>query len=187
MRVIAALVCCPALLAVARPAECMQAPPPRLEPGTRIRLEASGVGGRLTGTVEEVSADTLMVRVDGDAPGLAVIVPTNSVTRLDVRRERSMTVEGLGLGVLAGTLLAVLASPDVVDENGNCTTAACLAYKVSPRLDKRIEVLSLAGALLGAIVGSTTRTTTWATVDLQRLNVGPTADGGLAFGVRISF
>ncbi|HKE89350.1 MAG TPA: hypothetical protein VKB45_03370 [Gemmatimonadales bacterium] len=185
MRIIAALVWCPALLAVARPAECMQAP--RLEPGTRIRLDASGVGGRLTGTVEEVSADTLMVRVDGDAPGLALLVPTDSVTRLEVQRDRRMTIEGAGLGVLAGTLLAVLASPDVVDENGNCTTAACLAYKVSPHVGTRIKVLSVAGALLGAIVGSTTKTMTWANVDLQRLDVSATGDGGLALGVRISF
>ena len=185
MRRIAVVLWCPALLAFARSAQCLQAP--RLDSGSRIRLDAPSLGGRLTGILEEAGSDTLIVRVDGDAPGLVLLVPTDSVTRLEVRRERRMTLEGAGLGVLAGTLLAVVASPDLVDEDGNCTTAACLAYKVSPHVGTRIEVLGLAGALLGAIVGSSTKTTTWASVDLRRLNVAATANGGLALGVRISF
>jgi hypothetical protein len=185
MRPLAAIVWPLALLALARPAECIQTP--RIDPGTRIRLDAPSLGGRLTGTLEEVASDTLVVRVDGDAPGLALLVPADSVTRLDVRRERSMALEGGGLGVLAGTLLAVVASPDVLDENGRCTTLACLAYKVSPEMGTRIEVLGMVGALLGTIVGSAAKTATWAPVDLQRLHVGATGDGGLALGLRISF
>jgi hypothetical protein len=51
----------------------------------------------------------------------------------------------------------------------------------------RIEVLGMVDALLGTIVGSAAKTATWAPVDLQRLHVGATGDGGLALGLRISF
>lgn len=185
MRSLAALVWCLAALAATRPAVGQRVA--GLGPGARIRLEAPSLGGQLTGTLVGWEFDTLRVRVDGDTPGLALIVPAGSVTRLDVRRERRMTLEGTGLGVLAGTLLALAASPEVVDEDGNCTTLECLAYHVSPRLETRLAVLGVTGALLGTIVGSETKTARWATVPWPRLSVGATPDGGLSLGVRISF
>jgi len=185
MRFPVALLCWPVLLAVSRPTLCAQAP--RLEPGARIRFDAPSLGGRLTGTLVAWEPDTLVVRVDGYAQGLGLILPVDSVTRIDVRRERRMTLEGLGVGLLGGTLLALAASPDWLDENGNCTTLSCLAYKVSPHLDTRIAVLGFTGALLGTIIGSETKKATWAPVHLERLNLGPAPDGGLALGVRITF
>lgn len=185
MRRLVALVWWPASLALLRPAECTQTP--RIEPGSRIRFDAPSLGGRLMGTVVSLESDTLIVRVDGDAAGLQTIVPADSVTRLDVRGERRMIPEGTALGLLAGIVLAAIADPNSVDENGECTTLPCLAYEVSPSLDTRVAVLSVAGVLVGAIMGSQTKTTTWATVPLQGLRVGPTPDGGMALGVRISF
>jgi len=185
MRRLATLVWCTTLLLIARPAECAQAPRPN--PGARIRLDAGSLGYQMTGTLVRWEVDTLVVQVDGDAPGLALIVPEDSVSRLDVRRERSMAGEGALLGGLAGTVLALIASPDVLDENGKCTTLECLAYQVSPKVDTRIGVLAGVGILLGLIVGSETKTVTWSPVPLQRLTVGSTPNGGLALGVRISF
>jgi hypothetical protein len=185
MHRLVALVWWPAFLALLRPAECTQAP--RLEPGSRIRFDARSLGGRLIGTLVAWESDTLVVKVDGDAEGLHTIVPADSVTRLDVRGERRMTLEGAALGLLGGTLLALVADPSWLDENGDCTTLPCLAYEVSPNLDTRVAVLSVAGTLLGTIIGSETKRATWATVPLQGLRVGPTQDGGLALGVRISF
>ena len=173
------------LLAPPTPAACAQAPRPG--PGARIRFDAPSLGGRLTGTLVAWESDTLVVRVDGDAEGLALIVPADSVTRIDVRRERRMTLEGAGVGLLGGTLLALVASPDWVDENGDCLTLPCLAYKVSPNLDTRVAVLGFVGTLLGTIVGSETKHVTWAPVHLEGLNVGPAPNGGLTLGVRISF
>lgn len=185
MRQPALLVWCFALLTLAPPAECTQST--RLKPGARIRFDASSLGDRMTGSLVRWETDTLIVRVDGDAPGLALVIPTDSVTRLDVQHERAMTLEGLGLGVLAGSVLALVADPDALDEDGNCTTAQCLAYQVSPILGTRVRVLAGLGALLGIIVGSETKTQTWSAIPLDRLTIDGTSDGGLALGVRIWF
>ena len=112
------------------------------------------------------------------SPSSVASASADSVARIDVRRERRMTLEGAGVGLLAGTLLALAASPDWVDENGDCTTPQCLAYRVLPDLDTRVAVLGVTGVLLGVIIGSETRTATWATVHLKRLNVGAAQDGG---------
>jgi len=185
VRPLVALLPCSALLAVSRPALGMQTP--RIDPGTRIQFEVPSLGGWQTGTLLAWESDTLLVRVEGDARGLGLRVPADSITQLVVRRERAMTLEGAGVGLLAGALLALAASPDWVDENGNCTTPECLAYKVSPHLDTRLAVFGGAGLLLGTIVGSETKTATWAKVNLQRVSVSGTQDGGLALGLRISF
>lgn len=184
MRRLVALVWWPACLALLRPAECTQTP--RIEPGSRIRFDAPSLGGRLMGTLVSWESDTLVVKVDGDAEGLQTIVPAKSVTRLDVHGERRMTPEGAALGLLGGIVLALVADPNWVDENGDCALP-CLAYEMSPNLGTRVAVLSAAGVVLGAIMGSATKTSTWATVPLQGLQVGPAPDGGLALGVRISF
>jgi len=186
MRRLATLVWCSTSLLIARPAECAQQAT-RLNPGVRIRFDAASFGDQMTGTLVSWEVDTLVVQVDGDAPGLALMVPEDSVSRLDVRRERTMAAEGALLGGLAGTVLAVVASPDVLDDNGNCTTLECLAYQVSPKVDTRIGVLAGVGFLLGIIVGSETKTVSWSSVPLQRLTVGSTPNGGLALGVRLSF
>lgn len=184
VRPFAALAWCCAVLTLAPPLQCAQRRP---TPGARIRFDAPSVGERLTGTLVSWESDVLTVSVDGDAPGLALMVPTDSVTRMDVRRERRMTLEGVGLGVLAGALVALAADPDWRDENGECTTVACIAYQVSPNLDTRLGVFGGVGALLGIIVGSESKTARWAPVSLRRLQIGPTQDGGLAFGMRIRF
>ncbi|MGE5801385.1 MAG: hypothetical protein ACM358_03940 [Gemmatimonadota bacterium] len=186
MRRLATLVWCSTSLLIARPAECAQQAT-RLTPGVRIRFDAASYGYQMTGTLVRWEVDTLVVQVDGDAPGLALVVPADSVSRLDVRRERTLAAEGALLGGLAGTVLAVVASPDVLDDNGNCTTPECLAYQVSPKVDTRIGVLAGLGVLLGIIVGSETKVASWSPVPLQRLAVGSTPNGGLALGVRISF
>lgn len=176
-----------ALLLLFLPLPLLGAQARRVPPGERVRLEARTLGGQVTGTLVAWECDTLFVRVEGDAAGLTLMLPADSVTRLDVRRERAMTAEGLALGLLAGALLAAVASPDWVDENGECTTLPCVAYKVSPNLGTRVEVLGLIGAFVGGIVGATTKKVTWAPVPLERLQVGRAPDGGLAVGVRISF
>ena len=152
-----------------------------------MRFSAPSLGGRMTGTLVAWEADTLVVRVDGDAAALGLIVPADSVTNIEVRRERRMTIDGVGIGLLGGTILALVASPDWVDENGECTPLACLAYKVSPHVETRVAVLSTVGAVVGAIVGSQTKSRKWAPVHLDHVGAGPAPGGGLAFGVRISF
>lgn len=119
----------------------------------------------------------MVVALDGDAPGLSVVVPTDSISALAVRSERRMIAEGVLIGSLAGAAVGALASPDWVDEDGDCTIL-CMAYEVSPNVDTRMAVLGVAGAVLGAIVGAGTRTGSWIAVPLR---------GELALGVRLSF
>lgn len=145
-----------------------------------MRLDAPSLGGRLWGTLVAWESDTLVLREDGAPTGLGLIVPADSVAKIDVWRERRLTLEGLGVGLLGGMLLGLAASPDCVDEYGESTLPACLAYKVSPRLETRVAVLGAVGALVGVIVGSETKTARWVPVAL-----GP--GGRLAVGVTISF
>ena len=152
-----------------------------------MRLDAPSQGGRLTGKLLAVESDTLVMEEDGQAAGLRLIILTDSISRLEVRRERSLTLEGAGLGLLFGTLVALAADPNWVDENGECTTLPCVAYEVSPHLDKRLAVLGLVGTLAGAIAGAGEVKHRWVQVPLQRLQVGPTPGGGMALGLRISF
>jgi hypothetical protein len=167
------------------PAWCVQTT--RLQPGARVRLEAPSQGGQLTGTLVRLVNDTLAMEEDGQAAGLRLIILTDSIARLEVRHERSLALEGAGAGLLAGTLVALTADPNWLDENGNCTTLECIAYKVSPHLDTRLAVLGVVGTLLGAIAGSGEKRHSWVQVPLRRLDVGPTPGGGLALGLRISF
>jgi hypothetical protein len=152
-----------------------------------VRLDAPSQGGRLTGKLLAVESDTLVMEEDGQASGLKLIIVTDSISRLEVRRERTMALEGAGVGLLAGILAALVADPNWVDENGECTTLPCVAYKVSPHLDTRLAVLGLVGTLAGAIAGAGEKTHSWVQVPLQRLEVGPTPGGGLALGVRLTF
>jgi len=119
----------------------------------------------------------MVVALDGDAPGLAVVVPTDSISALAVQHERRMVAEGVLIGSVTGAAIGALASPDWVDDEGDCTIL-CMAYDVSPNVDTRMAVLGLAGAVLGAIVGAGTKTSSWIAVPLQ---------GRLALGVRLSF
>ena len=185
VRSLVTCVCCLGVLSISHAVLFAQVP--RLEPGARIRLEVPSAGGRLEGTLVALESDTVLVREDGQAPGLILIVLADSIARVEVRRERPMTLEGAGVGLLAGTLLALTATPDLVDENGDCTTLPCLAYKVSPHLDTRMAVLGVVGTLLGAIAGAGMKTQTWEPVQLNWLDVGPAPDGGLALGIRIHF
>jgi hypothetical protein len=88
-----------------------------------------------------------------------------------------MIAEGVLIGSLAGAAIGALASPDWVDDNGDCTIM-CRAYDISPNLDTRMAVLGLTGAVLGAIVGAGAKSASWVAVPLH---------SGVAVGVSLSF
>ena len=175
MRRLIAVWCLALLLSLTRPAQCTQSP--RIAPGSRIRFDAANLGAGLTGRMVRLEPTALVVALDGDAPGLAVMIPTDSVSALAVHHERRMVAEGLLIGSLAGVAVGALASPDWVDDDGNCTIL-CRAYDVSPNVDTRMAVLGLAGALVGTIIGAGTKTSSWVVVPLQNK---------LALGVSVSF
>ena len=179
------IACCLGVLTTTQPAWCVQST--RLPPGARVRLEAPSLGGQLMGTLVRLENDTLTMEEDGQAEGLRLIILTDSIARLEVRHERSLALEGAGAGLLTGTLVALTADPNWLDENGNCTTMECIAYKVSPQLGTRLAVLGVVGTLLGVIAGSGEKKHSWEQVPLRRLEVGPAPGGGMALGLRISF
>ena len=170
-----AAVWCLALLSLTRSAECTQSP--RIEPGSRIRFDAANLGVGLTGRMVRLEPAAMVVALDGDAPGLAVLVSTDSISALAVQHERRMIAEGLLIGSLTGAAIGALASPDWVDDEGDCTIL-CMAYEVSPNADTRMAVLGLAGAVLGTIIGAGTRTSSWVVVPMQH---------EVAVGIRLSF
>jgi hypothetical protein len=168
--------CCLGALGISPPIVYAQLP--RLKPGAQIRLDAPSAGGQLRGTLIALEPDTLVMAEAGQPAGLRLIILTDSIARLEVQRERSLAPEGAVLGFLGGTLLALVASPDCVNEDGESQTLLCLAYKVSPHLDTRITVLGGLGALVGVIAGSDTKKRWWIPVPLN---------GGCALGLSISF
>ena len=168
--------CCLGVLAMSPP--ILSAQTPRLKPGARVRLDAPSSGGELTGTLIALDPDTLMMAEDGQPAGLRLIILTDSIARLEVQRERSLAVDGAVLGLLGGSLLALVASPDCVDEDGESQTLACLAYLVSPHLETRLTVLGGLGALVGVIAGAGAKKRWWMPVPLN---------GGRAVGLSISF
>lgn len=179
----AVFLCCLAALVLPPPAAAVQRSPP-VEGGARVRLHARGLGGPLVGTVTAAEPDTLIVRLDGEGAGL--IVPIDSIIKMHVRGERDLTPEGIGVGALAGALLAVVASPDWVDEYGECELP-CLAYEISPDVGTRVTVLGLLGAVLGGVAGSQARVPTWRRVRVERVRVVPVSTGGVGLGVTLPF
>lgn len=129
---------------------------PRIEPGTRVRVEHQG--GRHVGTLVDFGADSVMLI--GDADGDRIALPLVSVVRMDVRR-RSMWTHGATIGAAVGSVAAGLTgyaaghgSPDrrgtftVLGVAGGAVAGAALAR--GPRA-RRSALLALAvGTALGA-------------------------------------
>ena len=97
MRTLARLAALLALTAVgALPA---QAQLTELQPGTRVRVEASGiVAGRYVGTVLASTADTMTI---GSPDRLPLAIPTARISAIEVSRGKSK-MEGAKRGVLWG-------------------------------------------------------------------------------------
>jgi len=58
-----------------------------------VRLEAHSQGGQLTGTLVRFENDTLAMEEDGQPAGLRLIILTDSISRLEVRQQRSLALE----------------------------------------------------------------------------------------------
>jgi hypothetical protein len=153
-----------------------------VQPGQRVRVRSTVTSTpELTGVVEAVRPDTLLVRDDDRSVATAVPLPT--VDRLQVSLGRhSHWVRGAGIGFVVGAVTgAVLGAAGHNEEDvffGPGATAFMGAILLSP-----------IGAATGALVGLMVKTERWETVSLDR--VAPTVSGGLdgrlSVGLRLTF
>ncbi len=119
--------------------------PAAIRPGERIRIVSPTY--TYEGTVVNLSSDTLVVEPDGW--GGAVLVPLNSLTRIDVRSGRTWA-RGAGLGAILGATLGGVGG-------------ALVAVFGEPGMDiGGVVVIALGvGGGLGALVGAMTATVRW--------------------------
>ena len=152
-------------------------------PGARVRVYSPD---RVTGTIETLSSDTLVLRTEARRSLQAI--PFASITKLEVSRGRKSNVGkgariglavGAGVGAIAGVILII----------GECSgSAGCLFYSVAGGVAGALY-LFLPGTLLGAVIGAVFRTDLWETVPLDRIRVSlrPNDHLGVAVSVRIAF
>jgi len=168
------------LAAVAGSTVLAQAPAP-VQPGQRVRVRSTVAHTpELTGVVEAVRPDTLIVRDDDRSVPTAVLLAT--VDRLQVSRGRhSHWITGAAVGFAVGAATGVIAG--VAGHNdadwlfGSGASAFLGAVLLAP-----------IGAGTGAVVGLLVRTERWQTVPLDAIGPGVARgpDGRLGLGVRLA-
>lgn len=135
--------------------------------GDRVRVTAAGLEGRRTGTLTRLTADTLVV----DARG----IPRAGVTRLELGiGQRSRWLRGLGLGFAAGLTAGAIVGAAHPCLDGEFTQLWCAGFFGA--------VGAVAGAPIGALIGSGSHTERWRRLPIDRLIV----TGG-STGLRLGF
>jgi len=162
---------------------------PQLAPGQQVRATAPAFGlERAHATIEAVAGDTLVLRA-----ATSQRVPFASQERLEVRTgRRSHWLLGAGAGFVvgAGVTYVLLRS----DPPGNVGTALCDQSGNQDAIGTG-ECLGLAalgglaGAGLGALIGSFIKSDTWEEVPRERFRVGiaPRPNGAVALSVSLAF
>ncbi len=158
-------------------------------PGERVRvtfctpdLSCAGSSRISVGTLLAWKADSLVVESDGDT----LAVPLDMVTGLDVSLgQKSRTLKGAGIGALVGAAAGLATAAIACAIAGDCYDDGLtgLVYAYLGGLG------AVAGALTGAIIGSTMEVDRWVDVPLDRLRVsfGPQRDGRFGLGLSVRF
>ena len=151
-------------------------------PGDRIRIRQVD-GTVLTGTLAAWSEETIQLSVDSSRVEGTVAIPRSEIATLE-RQEgtRGWVGNGSIIGLLAGGAIAVATLPNRDCPGGDygCVQAA-VARSVG-----YVALGIVAGAVVGALIGSAFRTENWVIVPL--IEVAPTRQGTSAsvfgFGLR---
>lgn len=158
---------------------------PRLAPGQQVRATARDFGlVRARATIEAINSDTVVLR-----SGTTHRVPLTSLERLDVhagRRSHWLLGAGIGFVVGAGATYAVLSSGGstaLCNQSANqdaIGTGECLALAAGG---------GLAGAGLGALVGTFIKSDKWEEVPTERFRLGlvPRPRGGVTLSASLAF
>lgn len=159
-------------LLLAHPAAALAQLPEWLRPGARLRLTTDAARDPVVGTMVRFDADSVSLRVAGSAD--VVTIPSGSVSRADVSRERG-TLAGkgaiLGLWVGGGFGVAAILSDGDVGNKG----LGALVFGT---------VFGLLGAGVGGLIGATVHRDVWEPLSLHdaRLSVVP-ASGRVRVGL----
>lgn len=143
-----------------------------------VRVRAPAIAkSRIFGTVQRANPDTLVLRSVTPAGADTVLaIPVAAISRLQVSTgTRSNAGKGLGIGLLAGGLAgAGIGALSCRDEGNLLGSSGCA---------KILGILGAgAGAILGVIIGSTSRSDVWGEVRIQ-----PAGLSALHFGVQLTF
>jgi len=165
--------------AVASSAVAQEAP---LRPGQRVRVQSAIVNTPVvTGAVEAIRPDTLVVRPeDGASGGVATAIPLSSIARLQVSQGRHSKwvtglVVGLGIGVGGGAILgATTCEGDFLFTTGDCAVMGATLF-------------GAVGAVSGTVVGLLTKSERWESVPVNRVRptVGRGFNGRANFGIAV--
>ena len=171
-----------AVLAVAPLTRVTAQEPPPVKVGDRVRVTAAELNIReFEGRLRRLYKDSVVVRPEyGGAPPVVILL--TSLTRLEVRRRKSRADAGAGYGALAGAAIGVGSAAML------CSSEDCEEYTGAVYL-----VLggggTLAGLLIGSIVGALIKTERWEEVPLDQLRVSfvPQRDGRFGLGLSVRF
>jgi hypothetical protein len=172
------------LVAVVGSSAAVAQEPAPLQPGQRVRVRSTVAHAPvLTGAVESIGRDTLIVRrEDGAAAGVATAIPFSGIAQLQVSQGRhSRWVRGMLIGAGVGAVAGAIIGAATYDEDDwlfstgeNAVLGALLFTPI--------------GALTGAVIGLQVKTERWEGVPLDRVRpaVGGGAHGRVSFGIAVA-
>jgi hypothetical protein len=177
---------------VAMPALHAQ-PAPLLDAGTRVRIQASRLGSKVReGILLSMNTDTLVVKLDGRADSARIgLSDVTGLARLKTNSSGAGTEIVIGLvgGAAFGAFFgAVSAQPRRVCnyDQGNHWVCNDIAPDKKRYAREGAQVLSLVGAIVGAVAGSL-NSTEWVPIDIggkkRRVSLAPTQARGAVFAV----
>jgi hypothetical protein len=151
-------------------AAVMAAQVAEVSPGARIRFRAPPVvATRITGTVLERRADTVLVAPEKGSP---VTVPISAFTTLDISKGKSRA-EGAKVGALWSAAVYALYAIAIASGGDPCDGRATCATTNDPTAGDLIA-LTAAGAGLGAGIGALIGREKWERVTLGGRTNGAT-------------
>jgi hypothetical protein len=154
-----------------------------VDPGDRVRLSTRSMEKK-TGVVESATADTLLIRLDGEIRSLSV--PIADLTRIEVshgERGRCAAAWSKGkwgalIGAVPGAISLALQHEQVGDDGSSAGEAALLGAWSG----------GLFGGLIGAAIGALNPGEAWERVSLSpSFQIGSGGRGGVSLQVTVAF
>jgi hypothetical protein len=160
--------------------------------GQRVRITSAPHGlNRTVGRVITATADTMTVAVDRGATHDTLVLALADLQRLELARSGRRTLQGARIGASVGITIGYFAG---VSSYGECVpqvTLDCLGYPMTAS-DQGFVWGCLgagAGAIVGALLGTTMRREKWEDVTFRQpaISVRPLRGGGLGMGLALHF